>query len=67
MQSESNKNSKESSPNKEEYPHVPYQGFVNVNDIVEKRRRLRNAEFNVSDDSWDKDLNVQHKENPDQD
>lgn len=57
MPGEPVQNSEESSENTEGQKHIPFDGFVNVNDIVEKRRRLRNAEFNVSDQSWDADLN----------
>lgn len=67
MQTEPNKDAEESSKKKEDYTHIPYNGFVNVNDIVEKRRQLRNAEFNVSDDSWDADLNPQGKDKPNKD
>jgi len=55
MQTEPNKNAEESS-NQDE--HIPFDGFVNVNDIVRKRRQLRNAQFNVADQSWDADLNL---------
>lgn len=61
MQAEPNKNAEESAQNQEDY--IPYSGFVNVNDIVEKRRQLRNAEFNTADESWDIHLNQQSKEN----
>lgn len=57
MQNESNKKPEESSQNQDDY--VPFDGFVNVNDIIKRRRQLRNAEFNVSDPSWDADLNLQ--------
>ena len=67
MQTEPNKSSEEPAKKKEDQIHVPYSGFVNVNDIVEKRRQLRNAEFNVSDDSWDADLNPQSKNDPKKD
>lgn len=52
------KNPEESSEHADDQKHIPFDGFVNVNDIVEKRRRLRNAEFNISDKSWDADLNL---------
>ncbi|WP_158797715.1 hypothetical protein [Pedobacter sp. L105] len=64
MQTESNQNPGESATNKDDQPYVPFDGFVNVNDIIKKRRQLRNAEFNVSDDSWDADLNLQPNINP---
>jgi len=67
MQPESNKNDQEPVQDHDDY--VPFDGFVNVNDIVRKRRQLRNAEFNVSDQSWDSALNIQFREgdkrNPD--
>lgn len=66
MQTESNKNSGESAKNKDDQPYIPFDGFVNVNDIIKKRRQLRNAEFNVADDSWDADLNLQPKSNPEE-
>jgi hypothetical protein len=59
MQTEPDKNAEETAQDHNDYSHTPYKGFVNVNDIVKKRRQLRNAEFNVSDDSWDADLNPQ--------
>ena len=61
MQNESNKKPEESSQNQDDY--VPFDGFVNVNDIIKRRRQLRNAEFNVSDPSWDADLNLQFDKN----
>jgi hypothetical protein len=63
MQTEPNKNADESAQHQEDYNYIPYNGFVNVNDIVEKRRQLRNAEFNVADESWDIHLNQQPEEN----
>lgn len=59
MQTEKDQNAKESLQNQDDHNHVPFDGFVNVNDIVRKRRQLRNAEFNVSDQSWDENLNLQ--------
>ena len=66
MQTEFNENSKEPAKHKEEEPYVPFDGFVNVNDIIKKRRQLRNAEFNVADEIWDADLNLQPKKNPEE-
>ena len=63
MQTEPNKNAEESAQNQEDSSYIPYNGFVNVNDIVKKRRQLRNAEFNVADTSWDINLDQQPKEN----
>jgi hypothetical protein len=65
MQTESNQNSSESVKNQDDHSYIPFDGFVNVNDIVRRRRQLRNAEFNVSDPSWDSDLNPQSKDNDD--
>jgi hypothetical protein len=50
----------------EDEQHMPFDGFVNVNALVERRRQLRNAHFNVSDEAWDEDLNLQPKEGPDE-
>ena len=58
MQTEPNQNSEESLQNQDDQTHIPFDGFVNVNDIVKRRRQLRNAEFNVADQSWDADLNL---------
>lgn len=63
MQTESNQNSEESLQNQDDHEHIPFDGFVNVNDIVKRRRQLRNAEFNVSDPSWDADLNLSSDKN----
>lgn len=63
MQTESNQNSEEPLQNQDDQTHIPFDGFVNVNDIVKRRRQLRNAEFNVSDQSWDADLNLQFDKN----
>lgn len=63
MQTEPIHNSEELKQNQQDYNHVPFDGFVNVNDIVKKRRQLRNAAFNVADESYDADLNVQSDEN----
>lgn len=52
-------NPEESASSPEDERHVPFDGFVNVNALVEKRRQLRNAHFNVSDQAWDEDLNQQ--------
>jgi len=64
MQSESNQNSEESKSKQDDQPYVRYDGFVNVNDIVNKRRQLKNAAFNVADEAWDADLNLTPKDNP---
>lgn len=60
MQTKSFKPDQKSVQNQEEY--IPFDGFVNVNDIVRKRRQLRNAQFNVSDQSWDSALNLSARE-----
>jgi hypothetical protein len=57
MQTDPKKDAEESKQSQENNKYTPYDGFVNVNEIVERRRRLRNAEFNVADESWDADLN----------
>lgn len=67
MQTESNLNSQESLHHQDDHAYVPFNGFVNVNDIVKKRRQLRNAEFNVADQSWDADLNIQFSNHTDKD
>lgn len=64
MQTESNQNSTESKSNKDDQPYVRYDGFVNVNDIVNRRRQLRNAAFNTAHETWDADLNFTAKEDP---
>jgi len=65
MPTESNQNSSDSAENHDEDAYIPFDGFVNVNDIVKRRRQLRNAEFNVSDPSWDADLNPQPQDKGD--
>lgn len=60
MQPESNINEQNPAQNPDDY--VPFDGFVNVNDIIRRRRQLRNAEFNISDPSWDADLNLQSRD-----
>lgn len=67
MQTESNRNAEEPSNNQDDHTYIPFDGFVNVNDIVKRRRQLRNAEFNVSDQSWDADFNPLSEEKPDKD
>jgi len=62
MQTDPNKDAEESQQNQEEHRHIPFDGFVNVNDIVRRRRQLRNAEFNVADESWDADFNPQSEQ-----
>lgn len=58
MQSQSNQNSEELLQNQEDCTYIPFDGFVNVNDIVKRRRQLRNAEFNVLEQSWDINLDL---------
>jgi len=60
MQTEPNQRTEDTSKQEEKY--VPVSGFVNINEIVRKRRELRNAEFNVPDASWDAELNPQVKD-----
>ncbi|SEA78342.1 hypothetical protein [Pedobacter hartonius] len=64
MQTNPHNEAEESQQNQEEHRHIPFNGFVNVNDIVRKRRQLRNAEFNVADESWDADFNQQTEQRP---
>lgn len=63
MQTEPFHNSEELKQNQDEYNYIPFDGFVNVNDIVKKRRMLRNAQFNVPDLSCDANLNLIPEEN----
>jgi hypothetical protein len=60
MQTESSKNEQIAVNDHEDY--IPFDGFVNVNDIVRKRRELRNAAFNGADQSWDAEFNLQFRE-----
>ncbi|MGY0038416.1 hypothetical protein [Pedobacter sp. NJ-S-72] len=53
MQSQSTQNSEELLQNQDDYTHIPFDGFVNVNDIIKRRRQLRTTEFNVLEQSWD--------------
>jgi len=53
MQSESTLNSKELLQNQDDYTQTPFDGFVNVNDIIKRRRQLRTVEFSVLEQSWD--------------
>ncbi|MBB6500740.1 hypothetical protein [Pedobacter cryoconitis] len=53
MQSEHAQKTDELSPNQDDNAHIPFDGFVNVNDIVKRRRQLRTAEFNMHDQIWD--------------
>ncbi len=41
--------------NKEDHnnDHIPFDGFVNVNDIVEKRRSLRSVDLQTPDPAVD--------------
>jgi hypothetical protein len=64
MHTDPHNDAEEPKQNQEDHKHIPYDGFVNVNDIVRKRRQLRNAGFNVADESWDADLNPQSKQKP---
>ncbi|MBB6274273.1 hypothetical protein HDF26_004747 [Pedobacter cryoconitis] len=57
MQSEFNQNSEELLQNQDDYIQTPFDGFVNVNDIVRRRRLLRTAEFNVAE-RWDITLDL---------
>lgn len=63
MQTEPLHNSEELKQNHDEYNYIPFDGFVNVNDIVKRRRMLRNAAFNVPDVSCDGNLNLISEEN----
>lgn len=57
MHTDPNSEAEKSKHEDDNRKHVPFDGFVNVNDIVRRRRELRNAEFNVADETWDADLN----------
>jgi hypothetical protein len=46
MEPEHNLNDQHPKPDQEDY--TPFDGFVNVNEVVRKRRQQRNKEFNVS-------------------
>lgn len=65
MQTEPTHNSKEIKQEQAHTDHIPFDGFVNVNDIVQRRRMLRNAEFNVPDSGLDADFNPLPTENKD--
>lgn len=58
MQPQPTQNSEELLQNQDEYSYIPFDGFVNVNDIVTRRRQLRSAEFNVPDQTWE--INMEH-------
>ncbi|MBB5622655.1 hypothetical protein HDE69_003733 [Pedobacter cryoconitis] len=60
MQPQPTQNSEELLQNQDEYSYVPFDGFVNVNDIVTRRRQLRNAEFNVPEQTWEININMEH-------
>lgn len=62
METEPKYNSEDPKP-EDEQKHIPFDGFVNVNDIVEKRRRLKMAKFNNPDQIWDADMNALRDEN----
>ena len=66
MQTDPNQKAEEPAEHQEKQSPVPYKGFINVNEIVEKRRQLRNAAFNVPDSIWDADLNPQNPSDPEQ-
>jgi len=53
MQSEQAQKTDELSLNLDDNAHIPFDGFVNVNDIVQRRRQLRTAEFNTHDQIMD--------------
>ena len=57
MQPDPNSDAEESKQDQDDHNYIPYDGFVNANDIIRKRRQLRNAEFNVADETWDADFN----------
>lgn len=65
MQTDPNSDAEKSK--QEQDDHIPYDGFVNVNDIVNKRRQLRNAQFNVADEIWDAEFNPIPKQDPEED
>jgi hypothetical protein len=67
MQPDPNNNADNSGQEQDDHTHIPFDGFVNVNDIVRKRRQLRNAEFNVADESWDADMNPIPGQGPEED
>ncbi|KIO76730.1 hypothetical protein TH53_13260 [Pedobacter lusitanus] len=58
MQSEPTRNSGGLLQTPDDYVQIPFDGFVNVNDIVNRRRLLRNAEFNTPEQSWDATLEL---------
>lgn len=59
MYPDQHNDAEESRHDHDDQTYVPYDGFVNVNDIVNKRRQLRNADFNVNHETWDADFNIQ--------
>lgn len=65
MQSEPNNNAEEAnepSDNKS----VPFEGFINVNEIVRLRRQLKTARFNNPDQIWDAQMNqIKPQQSPD--
>lgn len=65
MQSEPNNNAEkanEPSDNKS----VPFEGFINVNEIVRLRRQLKTARFNNPDQIWDAQMNqIKPQQSPD--
>jgi hypothetical protein len=46
MEPEHNLNDQHDNADQED--HKPFDGFVNVNEVVRKRRQQRNKEFNIS-------------------
>ncbi|CAM4313035.1 hypothetical protein SAMN06265348_110207 [Pedobacter westerhofensis] len=68
MQTDPDSDAEQSKQEKDDHTHIPYDGFVNVNDIIRRRRQLRNADFNVADETWDADFNPLpkqgHEESP---
>jgi len=57
MQVEPVYNSEDPNEQADRSKHVPFDGFVNVNDIVSKRRQIRIAQFNNPDQAWDTEMN----------
>jgi hypothetical protein len=53
MQSKHTLSAEELLLNQDDYAQTPFDGFVNVNDIIKRRRQLRTAEFSVLEQSWD--------------
>lgn len=62
MQTEQLHNPEDANEQSKKNDHIPFDGFVNVNDIVSKRRQLRMAQFNNPDQAWDAEMNPEKPE-----